>query len=154
MDRPHPSEQEICTVKNKTSAGKSRRARSILRRPLARVIRPQQSRRLKAARIRVSHSIEATRWSRPGLTGLDTRLIDNICPGTNGTFIEFRANDGLQQSNTYALEREYGWTGVLIEPIAELAAECLRNRPFATIGLAELTAPDASGPQFRWKTQI
>jgi RNPHF zinc finger len=35
---------------------------------------------------------------------------------TNGYFIDLAANDAVQLSNTYALERYYHWKGVCIEP--------------------------------------
>jgi hypothetical protein len=35
---------------------------------------------------------------------------------TNGFFIDLAANDAVQLSNTYALERYYHWQGVCIEP--------------------------------------
>jgi Methyltransferase FkbM domain len=34
----------------------------------------------------------------------------------NGYFIDLAANDAVDLSNTYALERHYGWDGVCIEP--------------------------------------
>jgi len=35
----------------------------------------------------------------------------------NGVFIEFGAYDGVIFSNTYLLEKHFGWTGILIDPI-------------------------------------
>ncbi|TMV13765.1 FkbM family methyltransferase [Arenibacterium halophilum] len=34
----------------------------------------------------------------------------------NGFFVEFGATNGVELSNSYMLERDYGWTGILAEP--------------------------------------
>ena len=47
----------------------------------------------------------------------------------NGIFIEAGANDGVLQSNTCLLERDYGWTGLLVEPNPFKYKECISNRP-------------------------
>lgn len=46
-----------------------------------------------------------------------------------GFFVEAGANDGISQSNTLFFERYRNWSGILIEPIPELAEKCRFNRP-------------------------
>jgi FkbM family methyltransferase len=50
-----------------------------------------------------------------------------------GYFIEAGANDGLDQSNTLFFEKHRKWTGLLIEPIPQRAADCRRNRPHCAV---------------------
>jgi FkbM family methyltransferase len=47
----------------------------------------------------------------------------------NGFFVEAGANDGVAQSNTLYFEKYQAWTGLLIEPIPDLATRCRQNRP-------------------------
>jgi len=65
-----------------------------------------------------------------GLDGLDRRLVEAIAPGRNGYFVELGAYDGVAQSNTYVLQRRFGWTGLLVEPSPVRFEECVRNRAF------------------------
>lgn len=46
----------------------------------------------------------------------------------NGFFIEAGANDGISQSNTYELENNYNWKGILVEPSYNAYIQCLKNR--------------------------
>lgn len=47
----------------------------------------------------------------------------------NGYFIEIGANDGIELSNTYILEKNYGWKGICIEPLPDKFKELQKNRP-------------------------
>lgn len=47
---------------------------------------------------------------------LPQEIYDRMKHIYNGTFIEAGAYDGIEQSNTYLLEKHNNWTGLLIEP--------------------------------------
>lgn len=55
-------------------------------------------------------------------------LSDVIRPGYQGFFIEAGAADGLGGSNTYRLEKEYGWNGLLVEPNSYFYSQLISNR--------------------------
>lgn len=50
-----------------------------------------------------------------------------------GYFIDLAANDPIYNSNTYALERQYGWTGLCIEPNPMYWYNFTRYRPTCTV---------------------
>jgi hypothetical protein len=47
---------------------------------------------------------------------------------TNGFFVDCGILDGIRHSNTYLLEIEYNWRGVLIEASQKFFKEAIRNR--------------------------
>ena len=46
----------------------------------------------------------------------------------NGFFVEFGATNGLDFSNTWLLEKEYGWNGILAEPAKVYHESIRKNR--------------------------
>ncbi|MDQ6679906.1 MAG: FkbM family methyltransferase [Pseudomonadota bacterium] len=46
----------------------------------------------------------------------------------NGYFVEFGATNGVSDSNTHLLEKEFGWTGILAEPARCWQEALRRNR--------------------------
>jgi FkbM family methyltransferase len=46
----------------------------------------------------------------------------------NGFFVEFGATNGLDFSNTYLLEKEYAWNGILVEPARCFYESIKKNR--------------------------
>ncbi|WP_132952709.1 FkbM family methyltransferase [Rhodovulum bhavnagarense] len=79
-----------------------------------------------------------------GLNGLDKKLLKHI-GFRNGVFAEAGANNGIRQSNTAYLEFYRGWTGLLVEPIPELAQQCRINRPKSRVEEYALTSLSSSG---------
>ena len=47
----------------------------------------------------------------------------------NGIFLDVGANHYKNESNTYFLENQLGWTGLAVEPLAEFEADYKRFRP-------------------------
>jgi FkbM family methyltransferase len=61
--------------------------------------------------------------------GQDQYFIENISKGKkNGIFLDIGANNGIFESNTAALEFEYGWTGICVEANPFLISELKNNR--------------------------
>jgi FkbM family methyltransferase len=48
-----------------------------------------------------------------------------------GFFVEFGAGDGVQLSNTYLLEKEFGWRGILAEPNRTFFPQVVASRSCA-----------------------
>ncbi len=53
----------------------------------------------------------------------------------HGVFVEIGAHDGITRSNTYFFERNFGWTGICIEPHPDRFAELVKNRAITTVCL-------------------
>jgi len=62
-----------------------------------------------------------------GLDNIDKK-IEKYLNFNNGFFIEIGAHNGIMQSNTYYLEKNKNWRGVLIEPSPNNYILCKKNR--------------------------
>ena len=60
--------------------------------------------------------------------GQDTFVLSQLLFKKGGYFVDFGATDGVLGSNSYILERRYGWTGILAEPARCWHAALQRNR--------------------------
>jgi FkbM family methyltransferase len=75
---------------------------------------------------------------------------------TNGYFVEFGATNGVDLSNTYLLEKEFGWTGILAEPArcwhddlkanrgAVVETRCVWKASKSVVRFNEVLAPELS----------
>ncbi len=54
----------------------------------------------------------------------------------NGYFLDFGALDGILTSNTYTLEKDLGWTGIVVEANPTSYPDVCRNRTSITINAA------------------
>ena len=102
------------------------------------------ARRCQSALRRFTRRLLHSFYPWAGLNGLDRKII-SFLPENPGFFIEAGANDGIRQSNTYVLEKKFGWTGLLVEPIPRLAKLCSRYRKRSTVVNAALVPFSESG---------
>jgi len=63
--------------------------------------------------------------------GQDRWIIKMLKGKRNGFFLEIGAGDGICISNTYLLEKRYGWKGILVEP-TKAFGQLVKNRPNST----------------------
>ena len=73
-------------------------------------------------------------------SGEDALLWDLLGDRENGFFVEAGAYDGYTFSVSYLFE-SVGWTGVLVEPLADRAAECAARRHSSRVVSAALSRP-------------
>lgn len=59
---------------------------------------------------------------------IDIYLVELFKNKKDGFFIEAGANDGVSQSNTFLLERDLKWNGILVEPNINAFNKCVKNR--------------------------
>jgi FkbM family methyltransferase len=70
--------------------------------------------------------------SRPALYGMADRL-EPYLGFDGGFFVEAGVNDGYDQSNTYHLERQRDWRGLLVEAVPALHELAVVERPNARV---------------------
>jgi FkbM family methyltransferase len=76
-------------------------------------------------------------------SGHETQLVGAFFADNKGYFVEVGANDPRERSQTWFLEQS-GWTGVLIEPQPDLAAE-LRAKRKAKVFAVACSSPENAG---------
>lgn len=60
--------------------------------------------------------------------GQDLWVLEQTGFKQGGFFVEFGATDGIEHSNSYLLERRYGWSGICAEPNPLLFEQLKQNR--------------------------
>lgn len=68
--------------------------------------------------------------------GQDDWVLTQLHGKRDGVFVDVGAFDGYTISNTYVLEKEYGWTGVCVEPNPSAFEHLCINRDCAVIEAA------------------
>jgi FkbM family methyltransferase len=99
------------------------------------------ARTIKRARRRTFEQLGSDRYSHPAYEDLDRKLAGYL-PQRGGIFVEAGAYDGYWGSNTYWFERFRGWSGVLIEPLPELANLARKERPRSQVFQCALVPPE------------
>jgi FkbM family methyltransferase len=60
--------------------------------------------------------------------GQDLFVLETLKMKKNGFFVEIGAGDGKHLSNTYLLEKEFNWDGILVEPNKSSFESCAKLR--------------------------
>jgi len=102
-------------------------------------------REAKRARRLAFERLRSDRYSHPAENELDRKLV-NFLPEREGVFVEAGAYDGYLSSNTYWFERFRGWSGVLIEPLPDLAERARKERPRSQVFQCALVPANYSDP--------
>lgn len=66
----------------------------------------------------------------------DKWVIETLNGKRDGFFVELGAYDGIQGSNTYALEKDFGWKGICVEANADVFKALERNRKSTNVNIA------------------
>ena len=55
---------------------------------------------------------------------MDKQIVNFFKQKKSGSFLEIGAADGIDQSNSFLLERKYNWSGYLVEPVKNQYESC------------------------------
>ena len=85
--------------------------------------------------------------------GQDNWVIEKTNAKRNGYFVEVGATNGVWLSNSYLLEKSYGWQGIVVEPNPKYADELRANRD-CSIALDCISASSGKQVEFLLADQL
>lgn len=77
-----------------------------------------------------------------GQAGQDSYVQWVLQKKRNGTFLEIGSNDPIEINNSYVLESEYGWRGIMVEYDSKYLTSYKENRPTAIHVMEDATKVD------------
>lgn len=98
---------------------------AVLNEELSHALRRNQLYRSKSNDGEKGQSLESKSMSQLGQDLWALKMCGNK---QNGFFVEFGATDGIALSNSYLLEKEFNWQGILAEPNPKFLEELRKNR--------------------------
>jgi FkbM family methyltransferase len=94
-----------------------------------------QLQKIEADAYRLMQDLAVRHGANPGhiksQIGQDLFALYSLNWKRDGYFVEFGATNGVDLSNSYLLEKDFGWKGILAEPAKIWHAELLKNRTAA-----------------------
>ena len=94
---------------------------------MEKLIFDRQGKQLSDAKLLLALNHELLAKSRSQLRQ-DLFVLSELNYKRNGFFVEFGATNGVDLSNSYLLETEFGWDGILAEPALRWHDDLVRNR--------------------------
>ena len=89
---------------------------------------PPVPRRTDTDASKQSVDLDALKQRSPSQLGQDLWVLERSGYKRGGFFVEFGATDGIVLSNSFLLEREFGWHGICAEPNPAMFEKLKRNR--------------------------
>ena len=83
---------------------------------------------IAAAPASQAHALTAAAITAESQIGQDLFVLSELGLKRGGNFVEFGATNGISLSNSFLLERHFGWTGILAEPAKSWHQQLRQNR--------------------------
>lgn len=94
--------------------------------------------------------IEETDSKQVSQLGQDLWVLKETNEKRNGYFVEVGATDGVTISNTYLLEKDYDWNGIVVEPNPIYHNDLMRNRNCEICTMAVYTEHNKASPEIEF----